>query len=368
MSGSPGQICYLANAASVHTRKWATHFARLGYGVHVVSLHRPREELAGVRVHYVGERGSPGERRTVGWRYVWALPRTRMLLHRIQPGILHAQYATGYGLLGALTGFHPYVVSVWGSDVLDFPNRSPLHRALLRFNLRHADRICSTSRYMSAKAKEHTDKEPVLTPFGVDCDEFGPASKRPEGEITIGTVRSLEEGYGVEYLIQAFARILGRLPRCELKLMIVGDGSQRGRLEQVARRLDVGGLTQFVGWVPHREVPQYLQRLSIFVAASVHEESFGVAVLEASACGLPVVVSAVGGLPEVVEHQVTGLLVPPGDSVALADALEVLIEGRALRDRMGEAGRRFVLRRYEWRTTAKTMEDLYRILLEKHGG
>ena len=131
------------------------------------------------------------------------------------------------------------------------------------------------------------------------------------------------------------------------------------RLERIAKALGVGAVTEFAGWVPHHRVPEYLRRLSIYAAPSVHEESFGVAVLEASACGVPVVVSRVGGMPEVVEHQQTGFLVPPGDEVALADALERLVTSQELRRSMGAAGRRFVLERYSWDATARIVEDLY---------
>lgn len=361
------KLCYLANAASIHTRKWALHFARRGYDVHLVSLHPPPlgETLTGVSVHYLGAKNRTA-RWVPGWRYLLMAGRVRALVRRLRPHILHAHYATGYGLLGSLAGFHPYVLSVWGSDVLQFPRTSPIHRALVRFNLGRADYICSTSRHMARLTRAYTTREVVWTPFGVDCTQFNgerPAAARDDGAVTIGTVRPLEQGYGIEHLIHAVAALRARPWAAGLRLLIVGDGTERRPLERLARALGIEAVTEFVGTVPHDRVPEYLRRFTIYVAPSVHEESFGVAVLEASACGVPVVASGVGGLPEVVEDGVTGLLVPPADHVALADALEGLVQNRALRRQMGEEGRRFVRDRYAWNRTALAMEGLYESIM-----
>jgi glycosyltransferase involved in cell wall biosynthesis len=173
----------------------------------------------------------------------------------------------------------------------------------------------------------------------------------------------LETGYGIDNLVQAFAILRRRRLPYGLRLLIVGEGPEHQPLERMAAALGVGSVTEFTGWVPHDRVPEYLRRLSIYVAPSVHEESFGVAVLEASACGVPVVVSRVGGMPEVVQDGQTGYLVPPGDPIALADALERLVTNPELRRTMGAAGRGFVLQRYAWDATARAVEDLYDTIL-----
>ena len=214
---------------------------------------------------------------------------------------------------------------------------------------------------MARLTQQYTGREVVWTPFGVDCIQFsgdgGDAHR--DDTITIGTVKALDKGYGIEHLIAAFAAVRRRLPSYNLRLLIVGEGPEHQRLERMAQVLGVGAVTEFAGWVPHHRVPEYLRRLSVYVAPSVHEESFGVAVLEASACAVPVVVSDVGGMPEVVQDQQTGFLVPPGDESALADALERLVTSQEVRRSMGAAGRRFVLDRYAWDVTARVVEDLY---------
>ena len=368
MTEGRARICYLADADSVHTRKWCRHFAGLGFDVHVLSLRAPSEPISNVTVHDLAKARSAYRQAIRIWRYALVYPSARSLVRELRPAILHAHYASGYGLLGSLMGFHPFVISVWGSDVLTFPAVSPLHRALVKFNLARADYVCSTSRFMARETGKYTEKEPVLTPFGVDCEMFKPLLRPAmRDEVAIGTVRPLEEGYGITNLIEAFSMIHKREKFPGLKLIIVGDGPERSLLERLASSLNVGHQTEFVGWVPHERVPEYLHRFSIFVAPSIHPEGFGVAVLEASACGIPTVAFDVGGLPEVVEHGVTGMIVPPGNTAALADTIQRLVESGELREKLGRAGRKFALDRYEWSTTAKSMESLYESILGRQG-
>src|SRR6185437_8910549 len=198
------------------------------------------------------------------------------------------------------------LLSVWGSDVFEFPYQSRARARLIRFNLRSASRVASTSLAMARQVQALVPdiRPPTVTPFGVDCDRFAPQPARDDGVITIGTVKVLEHRYGIDLLIEAFGRLqrdhslIAAGVAHRLRLTIVGDGVDRRALEAQADRWCKRGTVDFIGSVPHHEVPRWLNRFDVYVAAS-RIESFGVAVVEASACGIPVVVSDVGGLPEV---------------------------------------------------------------------
>jgi glycosyltransferase involved in cell wall biosynthesis len=292
-------------------------------------------------------------------RYILAAPHVRRLLAGIKPDIVHAHYATGYGLLGSLAARSPYVLSVWGSDIYEYPRRSPLHAQLLKFNLNRADYICSTSLAMARETQRYTSKPVTVTPFGVDCQVFSPKQGKEERRpLVIGTVKTLDQPYGVEYLIRAFALVAERFSERDVRLVIAGDGPLRRSLEALAKQLRLSDRIDFLGLISQEIVPTVLRTFDVFAALSLRE-SFGVAVLEASACGIPVVASNVDGLPEVVEDGLTGFLVPPADPMAAATALLGLLTDRTRREQMGVAGRSFVLGRYEWGRTAKRMDDLY---------
>ena len=359
-SSSKTKLCFLANSTSSHTAKWVNHFEQKGYEVHLVSFEDPQGISPDVLFHKLR---TP---RNSTFRYFTAARELRHIIQAIQPDLVHAHYAAGYGTLGRLAHFHPYVVSVWGSDVFEVPARSPVHRLLIKSNLASADHVCSTSHFMADQASSFYRGPITITPFGVDCSKFAPQRDRvfDQDELVIGTVRSLEETYGVEYLIRGFAILASKYQNSrQLRLVIAGSGALRQKLRKLAIDCGIGGMTEFLGPVPHKDIPAVLNRFSIFAAPSVFE-TFGVAVLEASACALPVVVSDAEGLREVVRDGKTALIAPRRDAAATAEAISRLIENPQLRRELGDDGRQFVLANYEWSQTANRMERVYQSMAE----
>ena len=361
------KVVFLADAPNVHTQRWLAHFVRAGVDCEVISF-RPAT-IEGARVHYVAGAESLGKA-----RYLVHARRVRRLVHDLAPDLLHALHVTSYGFLGALAKYRPFIVSVWGTDVLEAPHLTPFHSWLTRYALAGADVITATSLQLGVETTRYAPRGTPVTviPYGVDLDRFAPAGERPpRDEIVIGTVSRLSPEKGVRYLIEAFARLRGTLGPT-LKLRIAGDttpvaaGPERHALEALAARLGIAEAIEFAGWVEHEALPAFLRGLDVFVLPSVFE-GFGVAAVEASAAGLPVVASNVHGLPEVVRDGTTGLLVPPRSPDALADALGRLINQAALRETMGRAGRDFVAARYDWRQNARQMERLYASVLSPAG-
>jgi len=206
----------------------------------------------------------------------------------------------------------------------------------------------------------------VVTPFGVDCERFKQFSEGPEtGVVTIGTVKRLEPVSRIHLLIDAFARICRRLPNLRLRLLLVGDGTQRARLESLVSELRLQDRVVFTGAVPHDDVPRWLNAISVYACLS-SSESFGVGVLEASACGVPVVAFDVGGLQEVLRNNVTGFLIAEGDVDGAAQALERLVLDPQLRETMGRMGRDFVSTEYGWSKCVDVLDHTYRTIIAEH--
>jgi len=347
------KILYLAHSGSPHTQKWVRHFVRRGDEVHVASL--VDEPIEGAVIHPF--------RRPTGTKldYLLNIGLVKKLVKKLKPDLLHAHYATSYGLLGAKTRFHPFIISVWGSDVLDFP-KSYFKRKLLQSVLAKADHITAAGKFL-AKAAERfleNNKKTMVTPFGVDTDIFKPRLRSQNQYIVIGMTKNLEAVYGQEYLIKA----LVQLGNSCLKLLLVGDGPLQSKLKKLASDLNVSDRVEFAGQIAPSKIPTYLQQMDILVNPSLRE-SFGVSVLEAQACEIPVIAGKVGGLPEVMQEGITGFLVPPGDVNAIAEKIELLASDENLRRRMGRAGRGFVAKNYDWNENAKIMEQLYDSLVKK---
>ncbi len=355
------RIALLGPANSIHLQRWAHALIERGHAVSVLSQHPCDRKLlpTAANVFMLPRNNALG--------YFTNALRVREVLSVWRPDVLNAHYASGYGTTAALCGVRPVLLSVWGSDVFDFPYESAFKGRLIRGNLRRATVIASTSHAMARQVQrlvpEITDI--AVTPFGVDLARFAPdAAQRDAAVLTLGTVKSLAPKYGVELLLRAFAALLqdARVQALSLacRLLIVGDGPQRAELETLTGELGIAAQTTFAGSVPHADVPAWLNRLDIYAAPSrLDSESFGVAVIEASACGVPVVVSDAGGLPEVVRDGETGLIVPRDDVAALQAALTILVLDAALRQRLGARGRAHVQREYEWGHCVDLMEAAY---------
>jgi len=355
-------IALLAGINVIHTTRWANSFCHRGHEVHLITSHEGGDPLdPNVITHNLPYKAPFG--------YYLNVNKLKKLLDSINPDVLNAHYASGYGTLARLSRFHPYVLSVWGSDVYDFPDKSFLHKLTLRKNLLAADVVCSTSHVMANQTKKICPeiKHIPVTPFGIDTNLFKPAPKDEKTrQITIGTVKTLKAKYGIDVLLKAFAFAKKELSKKDsktshdLRLIIVGGGPQENELKELAKTLNIESQCIWAGKVNHNEVPRFLNQIDIYVALSrLDSESFGVAILEASACGKPVIVSNVGGLPEVVKDGETGIIVNKESPEDAGKAILELVNNQVLREQMGKQGILHVQENYEWEKCVDILENIY---------
>ncbi len=358
------RIMILGDDQSPHTIKWVNALSDGINTICLVSFHNVDKSLYHknvkiVTINVIRENISSIDFFKFG--YLRLVKIVKREIKEFKPDILHAYYASSYGLIGALSGFKPFVISVWGSDVFEFPKKSFIHRAVLKYNLRKADYIQSTSLVMAKELAQYTDKKIIVVPFGIDMDKYKPITElkeRKENEIVIGTIKWLRKIYGVNYLIDAFYLLTKKYPNQKLKLLIVGGGPRITEYKSLVKKYNIVDLVEFTGSVPIAETVNYHNRIDIFVALSLRE-SFGVSALEAAACSVPVVVSNVGGLPEVVQNGKTGFIVEPMNPQVAADAISKLIDDAALREQMGKDAREFVKRKYDWNKNVKDQIKIY---------
>ncbi|QEM48176.1 glycosyltransferase family 4 protein [Mycolicibacterium grossiae] len=220
---------------------------------------------------------------------------------------------------------------------------------------RRADRILVlTDRLRDQLAADGIDPERIrVVPSGVNPTLFDDASPiAPHGGQCLLFVGRLHPQKGVDTLIRAMAD----LPTAQLA--IAGDGPDRAQLERLAERLGVADRIRFLGFVAHDDVPALMRRGDVFVMPSRYEE-LGTAIIEAMACGLPVVASRVGGIPNLVADGDTGLLTPPGDAPALAAALRRVLTEPGLAGKLGAEARARTAA-YQWPALADRVLEAYR--------
>lgn len=367
------KILFLSDSNSPHTFKWVTSLAEKNIEVCLFSFFKTTNEIYktydNIRIEsleYPLHQNITMEAHISKINYLRSVPLIKRLIKQFKPDIIHSHYLSSYGLVGALSNFHPFVISVWGADIFNFPNRSGFHKKITRYSLSHADKICSTSYFMADEIIKYSSKQIEVIPFGVDLEKFKPTKVQnlfENSDIVVGTIKALEDKYGIDLLIKSFSKVKAKHPELPLKLLIVGSGTKEKELKELTNSYRISDQTLFTGYVEHSEIQKYHNMLDISLFLSTeNSESFGVSVIEASACEKPVVVSNIGGLPEVVENNITGIMVEPDNIEQSTNALEKLILNKELRIRLGKNGREMVKSRYGWENSINRMIKIYETL------
>ncbi|MEP0007277.1 MAG: glycosyltransferase [Balneola sp.] len=349
-------IAIIGSIFSIHVVRWVNALVNQGFIISLFSMHGIIEEIdPKVRVIKLPFKNPYG--------YILNVSYLRFKIKELKPDIIHSFYAFGYGFLGRSTGYSPQIISVLGSDIYDDPEKNFLFKRIIKKNILSADVICSTSNVMAVKIKEviGQDREIKITPFGVDIEKFAKNSnsKDLDYELTLGTVKKLEDKYGIDILIKSFALFVRKHPDLKVRLIIVGEGSKREELISLSKELNVFEKCEFVGPVKHDDVPNWLHKFDIFLALS-RSESFGVSVIEAMSCELPVIVSNIGGLKEVVTNDETGLIVPNEDPVEVSKKIEYLYQNSIQASELGKNARSEVIFKYSWKKSLEIMNNIYK--------
>jgi glycosyltransferase involved in cell wall biosynthesis len=320
-----------------------------------------RVEKVGVSVHRVPL--------TTKWSFAAHIPRLAALIRSRKPDLvhLHGQFAGSLGQIAVqLAARPPSVYSVQWPSYLDDTG------AWSRLRNKSAERVSCGGATMVVAVSEHDRKELLARRlcdpaklivihnayFLEDSAASTPAAP-PSSAPVIGFVGRLADQKGCEFLMRAAPRVL--LTHPSARFVVVGDGPERGRLETLVHQLGIASSVEFTGYDP--APARRMRSMTVLAVPSIYEP-LGMVALEAMACGLPVVGSAVGGIPEAVEDGRTGLLVPPRDSDAIARALDRLLSAPALAARMGSAARERAEQSFSPKTIAGQYAALYRRLLK----
>ena len=228
---------------------------------------------------------------------------------------------------------------------------------------------------VSAAARHFIDRffpgDYKVIPNGVDADRFRravPLSRWQDGARNVLFVGRFEERKGLIHLLRAI-RVLRREGRDDVRLLVVGGGTQEREIRRYVMTRHLQGI-EFLGRVTDDEKAQLFRTADVFVSPATGRESFGIVLLEAMAAGTPIVCSDIHGYKGVVKRGEQGLLVPPGDKVALAEAIARILDDPGLAARMGESGMARAAE-FSWRGVARRVDDYYGFVirrLEASGG
>ncbi len=221
--------------------------------------------------------------------------------------------------------------------------------------LEFADKIIVTLNCVKKYIPEKYHKKIIKIPIGADTYYFTPAEMLPDNN-TILFLAYLVKRKGLKYLIEAINIIKNRVP-C-IKLLVVGEGPDKHYFEELTKHYGLEKYIQFCGHVNHSDTPDYFRKAQIYVLPSLGEP-FGMSLVEAMSCGLPIVATDAGGAPEVIGDYNKKYLVPPRDSGALAEAIIKLLLNYEECKSTGLANREFAVRNYDWRIITSKYNTLY---------
>jgi N-acetyl-alpha-D-glucosaminyl L-malate synthase BshA len=369
-----GIVCYASVGGSgVVASELARCLANRGHRTHVISSDTPfrlREPEPNIRFHRVETPGYPLFREP---QYLLALANRLVQVaraHRLD--IIHAHYAIPHAAAAYLarqilassgncpvprtiTTLHGTDVTILGSD--------PSYRETVAFCIDQSDAVTA----VSASLRDDTKREMpvrsdiVVIPNFLDCsfhrrkpDAKLRAALCSENEKLVVHISNLRPVKQVDAVVRVFALIRQQVAA---RLVIVGEGPERGNLTQLVRALDLQAHVEMIGEA--QDVVSVLSAADLFLLPSL-QESFGLSALEAMACGVPVVASRVGGLPEVVEDGVTGCLHPPDAVEEMAACAIDILSNDSLRARLGKAGVRVAREKFSADRVVPLYEALYR--------
>lgn len=355
------RICFFAGANSAHSYRWIRYFAAVGHEVDWISLAPSAQPIEGVRFHYMGPLARNPFRVL---RQGWAL---RRLLRKIRPEVLHVHSAGTYGLIAWLSGYHPLIVTAWGSDVL-FSLKSPLRKMLVKRVLRSAELVTCDAEHMRKVLLAlglHTEKVKRIN-FGVEPDFFTKGGKDmrllrewgAEGRRVVISLRNLEPVYDVDTLIRAVPIVKEANP--DVKFVIGGGGTQELRLKSLARTIGISDSVIFIGKYSLSELPRYLQSADIYVSTSLSDAGIAASTAEAMSCCLPVIVSDSGENTEWITDLNNGAVFPARRPDMLAEKINLFLSNPELRVRCGIAGRERIARDNNYYLEMSKMENLYK--------
>lgn len=352
------KLCFLAGANSTHSKRWIAYFADRGHEIHWISFTPSTEgDIENVKLYLI--------KKNLLFNAIYI----KRLIKKIDPDILHAHYAGVNGVIGAFSGFHPFVLTAWGSDVL-ITAKSKMKGPLVKFALNKADLItCDAEHMRDAMDRIGVDFQKIkLVYFGVETQKFNPGTRSEKIRSKLGisnspaiiSLRNFEPVYNVESLIQSIPQVLKEIP--EAKFMIAGRGSQESEFKKLAKSLGCLESIRFVGWISNDELPQYLASMDIYVSTSLSDAGLAASTAEAMACELPVIITDSGENKKWVKDGENGFIVSTKSPNALTEKIIYLLKNEDVRLKFGKFNRKIIEERNSYQKEMAKMETLYKEL------
>lgn len=365
------KICYISTK-SIHTRKWVEYFVGRGHEVHLIT--QKYDNYCGVKTHVVDPKLSK-------LSPFFKVIKIRNLIKKIKPDILHVHQVFPFGLYGALSGYHPFILSPWGSDIAVTPERyGGLPKPLISFILGKAD-LVNFSDFPTKKRliELGCDERKLISccTIGVDSIKFSHQAKseklRRELEIrekfSILNACHLRPTYNVDVFIKAIPDVLRKIK--DIKFIVLGSGYLEKELKNLAKKLDVEKNITFLGGVPYKEMPKYLASVDVYVDTIKESDKAGGGIgatsLETMMCETPMIMTE-KPYDKNFWRDLNILSCEPLNHQDVAKKIIfLLLKDEKFRREMGSSFRDIAIKIGDWKTIMEKWENIYQTLIPKFG-
>ncbi|MGD0979257.1 MAG: glycosyltransferase family 4 protein [Candidatus Bathyarchaeia archaeon] len=353
------RLLFLADGESVHTKRFLSYFVNKGYDIHLITS--TAKPIKGVKIH---ELRFSLARNSGLFAYVSFPLRVLSILKtikKINPDILHAHYIINYGLCGVLSGFHPFVLSVLGSDL----TRSyKIKKLVAKYVIACSDVVDGFVLRERLIKLGCSSKKIFPYSWGVDIDTFSPRIRQNNPQkngYSVICARFWKPMYSVETFIKAIPLVQKTMKN--VKFVLVGGGLSENNLQELARKLGVYDDIEWVGFVSEEDMPKYLANADICVDTFPRYVGIGQTTRQAMSCGTPsIITKSVDNFDAKIEFNC--LTYRPRDYRDLAGKIVFLLSNENFRRKLGEESREYALEFFDENKNMKLMENVYHNLVK----
>ena len=350
------KICFISEAKSVHTQKWTRGLSNIGCEVSLISSNY--SEIPNVKIFSLPLSSCNPILQLI---YLYNI---KKVINSLKPDIVHLFglfSLFSFGSMWISKILKKFVVSVWGSDIIASENKTKFKDNFIKKRLlKDADLILATSNYLANETERYikSSKKIHIIHWGVDLTFFKPKLETNNSEtIVLGFAKKLRNVAGPDVLLKAL-KYAQKKNKDKIKLIIAGDGPMENELKKEASANGLADQIEWLGWLDKPEkMKEFYNSIDLLVMPS-RRESYGVVAVEAAASGLPVVASNFGGIPEIVVHGETGLLVSPENSDEFGEAILNFAKNPKLRFEMGRNARLRAEDKFNWDNSLSKMIEL----------